>query len=95
MAIGLYSKLFCDAFVFLKTCDFSPRFLRMKTKKLKPSGNVTGRKSVCIYNLYSTFPLGSKIFGFHSQEPRGKVTFGRGCVDCLNLIGQYNLHEPR
>ena len=19
---------------------------------------------------------------------------GRGCVDCLNLIGQYNLHEP-
>jgi hypothetical protein len=45
------------------------------TKISDPSGNVTGRKSLCIYIFDGTFPLGSGFFGIHSQEPSRKVTF--------------------
>ena len=28
------------------------------------------------------------------NQPGAHLTPGRGCVACLSLIGQYNLHEP-
>ena len=43
---------------------------------------------------YASFSLRSQSSLFLNQ-PGASLAPGRGCVDCLNLIGQYNLHEPR
>ena len=54
---------------------FSPGLDLFGFHSQEPSRNVTGRKSVCIYIFYGTFPLGSGFFGIHSQEPSRKVRF--------------------